>query len=103
MKTKLNSARGTSTRSRALVSALLLPLSVATACDSLLEVDLPGTVPAEALDNPALARTMVNSALGRFECAYTSYVITTGVLANEFINASTWLNLNTWGRSEERR
>ena len=29
MKTKLNSARGTSTRSRALVSALLLPLSIA--------------------------------------------------------------------------
>jgi hypothetical protein len=35
--------------------------------------------------------------LGRFECAYSSYVITTGVLANEFINASTWLNLNGWG------
>ena len=93
MKTKLNSAR----RSRVVVSSLLLPLMVATACDSLLEVDLPGTVPAESLDNPGLARTMVNSALGRFECAYTSYVITTGVLSNEFINASTWLNLNTWG------
>jgi len=97
MKTILNSARGTSTRSRVFVGALLLPLFVATACDSLLEVELPGTVPAESLDNPALARTMVNSALGRFECAYTSYVITSGVMANEFINASTWLNLNTWG------
>src|SRR5688572_26931896 len=96
MKTNLKSARGNRIRSRA-IATLLLPLSVATACDSLLEVDLPGTVPAEALDNPALARTMVNSALGRFECAYTSYVVTTGVLANEFINASTWLNLNTWG------
>ncbi|MGH7467361.1 MAG: RagB/SusD family nutrient uptake outer membrane protein [Longimicrobiales bacterium] len=73
------------------------PLLAATACDSLLEVELPGTVPATSLDNPALARTLVNSALGRFECAYTSYVITTGVLSNEFINASTWLNLNTWG------
>jgi hypothetical protein len=73
------------------------PLVAATACDSLLEVELPGTVPATSLDNPALARTLVNSALGRFECAYTSYVITSGVLANEFINASTWLNLNTWG------
>ena len=83
---------------RFIASAMLVfPLCITTACDSLLEVDLPGTVPAEALDNPALARTMVNSALGRFECAYTSYVITTGLLANEFINASTWLNLNTWG------
>jgi starch-binding outer membrane protein, SusD/RagB family len=40
---------------------------------------------------------MVNSALGQFECAYTSYVATTGILANEYINASSWLNINTWG------
>lgn len=94
---KFNQKSARSSR-RFIASAMLVfPLCIATACDSLLEVDLPGTVPAEALDNPALARTMVNSALGRFECAYTSYVITTGLLANEFINASTWLNLNTWG------
>ena len=97
MITKLTSLRSRRNRSRTVMAALLLPLTITAAWDSLLEVELPGTVPAEALDNPGLARTLVNSALGRFECAYTSYVITTGVLANEFINASTWLNLNTWG------
>ncbi len=90
-------ARAYPFRSRSLAILVALPLLANTACDGLLDVELPGTVPATSLDNPALARTLVNSALGRFECAYTSYVVTTGVLSNEFINASTWLNLNTWG------
>jgi starch-binding outer membrane protein, SusD/RagB family len=67
------------------------------ACDSLLEVENPGAVQAEDLDNPALAPTLVNSALGQFECAYTSYVTSTSVLAHETINASSWLNINGWG------
>lgn len=74
-----------------------LALVSLTGCDSLLEVDLPGTVAAEDLGNPALAQTLVNSALGQFECAYTSYVATTGILAGEYRNASSWLNVNTWG------
>jgi len=78
------------------VAALSILVSVA-ACDNLLVVDLPGSVEGEDLDNPALAETLVNSALGQFECAYTSYVASTGILANEYINASSWLNVNTWG------
>ncbi|CAN5856446.1 hypothetical protein BH23GEM3_BH23GEM3_06650 [soil metagenome] len=66
-------------------------------CDNLLVVDLPGSVEGESLNNPALAGTLVNSALGQFECAYTSYVASTGILAHEYINASSWLNINTWG------
>lgn len=72
-------------------------LTVAAGCDSLLEVELPGTVEAESLDNPALAQTLVNSALGQFECAYTSYVASTSILSGEYINASGWLNINSWG------
>jgi len=74
-----------------------LVLLALTGCDSLLDVELPGTVAAEDLGNPALAQTLVNSALGQFECAYTSYVATTGILAGEYRNASSWLNVNTWG------
>jgi len=66
-------------------------------CESLLEVELPGSVQESDLDNPALATTLVNSALGQFECAYTSYVASAGILANEYINASTWLDINGWG------
>jgi starch-binding outer membrane protein, SusD/RagB family len=83
---------------RSATAALGAVLLVAmAACDGLLDVDLPGTVEAESLDNPALAQTLLNSALGQFECAYTSYVATTGILSGEYRNASSWLNVNTWG------
>lgn len=77
--------------------ALAMGLGVA-ACDSgLLEVDIPGSVVTSDLDNPGLAQTMVNSALGRFECAYTSYVVTTAMFSRELVNASGWVNLHPWG------
>lgn len=76
----------------------LVFLALTTACgDSLLGVDNPGSVQESDLSNPALAPTLVSSALGQFECAYTSYVASTGVLASEYINASSWLDLNGWG------
>ena len=68
-----------------------------TACDSLLEVENPGRVSETDLSNPALAQTLVNSALGQFECAYTNYVATAGIMANEYVNASSWLDINGWG------
>jgi starch-binding outer membrane protein, SusD/RagB family len=71
--------------------------SMLGACDSLLEVENPGAVEASDLENPALAGTILNSALGQFECAYTSYVISTSLLADETINSSGWLNINPWG------
>jgi hypothetical protein len=77
-------------------AAGLLLLAV-TACDGLLEVSNPSSVQESDLANPALARTLVNSALGQFECAYASYVASTGILAGEYINASSWLDINTWG------
>lgn len=78
------------------VTGLLLVMGLG-ACDNLLEVELPGSVAGEDLNNSALAETLVNSALGQFECAYTSYVASAGILAHEYINASSWLNVNTWG------
>ncbi|TVP49095.1 MAG: RagB/SusD family nutrient uptake outer membrane protein [Gemmatimonadales bacterium] len=82
------------------VGQAFLALGVAVglaACDSLLEVDNPGAVEAADLNNPALAATLLNSALGQFECAFTSYVASTSVLSAETINASSWLDINGWG------
>lgn len=75
----------------------ILLFSMLGACDSLLEVENPGAVEASDLENPALAGTILNSALGQFECAYTSYVVSTSLLADEMINSSGWLNINPWG------
>jgi len=85
----------TKTMHRAALGLLLLG---AVACsDDLLDVTNPSSVQESDLSNPALAQTLVVSALGQFECAYTSYVVSTGVLANEYINASSWLDINGWG------
>jgi starch-binding outer membrane protein, SusD/RagB family len=75
----------------------VLLFSMLGACDSLLEVENPGAVEATDLENPALAGTIVNSALGQFECALNSYVVSTSLLADETINSSSWLNINPWG------
>lgn len=80
---------------RHLMALLLLG---ATACDSLLEVKIPGRVPASTLDDPLLAPTLVVGALGEFECAYAQYVVTTGVLAEEYLISGFLLASNIWGR-----
>lgn len=67
------------------------------ACSSLLDVDIPGRVEAGALDDPQLAGTLVASALGQFECAYAAAVATTGVLAEEYIVSSYFVDANMWG------
>lgn len=80
---------------------LLLLVPLLAACDSLLDATNPSQVLESDLDNPALAGTLRDSALGRFECAFTSYVISTGVLAQELINSSGWANITDWGRLGE--
>lgn len=74
------------------LAILLLPALVA--CDALLDVSNPAQVDAADLDNPALAETMVNSALGRFECAFVNYIIATAVLNEEFLHGSNWVSLS---------
>ena len=72
------------------VPGLLLLLSIVVAgagCDSLdrlLEVELPGQVAAEDLDNPAFARTLVVSAQGDFECAFSNHVWAQAIWTTDF-------------------
>ncbi len=66
------------------------------ACDSLLAVTLPGSVTAESLDDPRMARTVVLGARADFECAFAAYVMSSGVLTDEFISSSTQGVFNQW-------
>ena len=86
-------------RARRAAAALALALLAAgqSACSNLLDVTNPNSVQEEDLTNPALAGTLVNSALGQFECALSQYVVSAGTLAGEYINASGWLDINGWG------
>ena len=85
----------------ALVGALM---ATTAACDSLLDVDLPGQVEARELDNPGLAETLVLGAVADFECAFTSTSVATGLFADEWWTSSGLRNYNIWGsRNEEVR
>ena len=89
-----NRIRGRWFGRRTLITLLLLN----TACDtgSLLDVETPGKVPEEALDNPTLARTLANSVITDVECAWDSYVGAAAVHSDQFIQASGNLTMRLW-------
>ncbi len=77
-------------RQMSLATLLLLPALVVTfgACDSLLEVDLPGAVTSEALNDPRLAETLVLGAEGDFECGVVDTMTWAGLWYELFLNTS---------------
>jgi starch-binding outer membrane protein, SusD/RagB family len=81
-----------------LLVILLLP--VLAGCDDLLDVTNPAQVEESDLDNPALAGTMLDSALGRFECAFVNYIVAVAVLNEEFLHGSSWVSTGPHARRE---
>jgi hypothetical protein len=69
-----------------------------TACENLLEVELPGDVTEDALDDPALADILVNSVIADFECAYNNYNFGASVHSDEMWHSSGNLNNRNWGQ-----
>lgn len=69
-----------------------------TACDDLLEVDLPGDVTETQLDDPALAEILVNSVIADFECAYNNYTFGSAAHSDEMWHASGNLVNRNWGQ-----
>lgn len=82
-----------------LVTAVALALSGLQACDTqeLLEVDIPGKVPEEALDDAELAATLVASVVSDTECAWDNYVAAAANHSDEFIQSSGNLVMRNWG------
>ena len=81
------------------VRAALLALTLTTsssACDSLLDVDNPSRVPAESLDDPALAPVLEAAALQQFQCAFAQYVATSGMLSGEYLSANAFVDNHIW-------
>jgi len=66
-------------------------------CESILDVDFPGRIPTEQLDNPTLAPVLVLSVIGDFECAFANYAFTTSIQSDEFESATSFANLALWG------
>ena len=83
------------TRTVLVVAALLvLPGS---GCSDILDVELPGRIPSELLDDPTTAPTLAASVVSDFECAFSNYVATTSTLGDDFLGASGNLNAKNWG------
>ncbi len=84
------------------ILATLLACNVALlgACDTerLLEVEAPGKVPEEALNDPALAATLVASVVSDAECAWDNYVAAAAHHSDEWIPASGNLTMARWGQ-----
>src|SRR5688572_29024 len=79
--------------SAALVAAVM---TTTAACDRLLDVDNPASVPIAELDNPALMQTLEAAAIQQFQCAFANFVATAGVLSGEYWVANGFVNSHPW-------
>jgi len=63
-------------------------LLLQTGCQSLLEVELPGKVTGEALNDPINANAIANGVVLGLECGWANYVTATNALSDQLVNAS---------------
>jgi len=85
-----HSRRGRTGRSRATLLAVgTIAALVVAACTDLtsLEQSNPGQLSAGTIYVPANAQLLVNGAVGDFECAFSRYVVGSGILSDELMNA----------------
>lgn len=76
---------------------LLLGLVALAGCEGILEVDRPGQLPAEEVNNPDFADVLVRSAVQDFECVYNNYVFAASTHSDEMSQASGNLTFRRWG------
>lgn len=74
MQTRLHTRLGDMQRF-ARVSALALVVGTISACEGLLDVEIPGDITeSDLITNPDMAEIWLNSAMGRVECSFDSYL-----------------------------
>jgi len=82
---------------RRLTAALAVALTTTTvACDKLLDVENPASVPIEALEDPALMQTLESASIQQFQCAFANFVGTAGVLSGEYWVSSNFVDSHPW-------
>jgi len=77
-------------------AAFAVALAGLTACNSLLDVDNPGSVPAESLSDPALAPALAAAAMQTLQCGVIQYAATVGMLSSEYLNANSFVDNHPW-------
>jgi hypothetical protein len=79
-------ARTSRTKAWAFLS--IATLCTALACSNLLDVKAPDAINTSSLEVPASAQLLVFSSIGDFDCAYTSYVVASGLMSDELIETT---------------
>ena len=82
---------------RTMVAVVVLGAGTACSFGNILDVHVPGRVQEAALNDPALAPTLVASVVSDLECAWNNYVAGAALISDEFIQASGNLNQRNWG------
>ncbi|MEP7002179.1 MAG: RagB/SusD family nutrient uptake outer membrane protein [bacterium] len=67
-----------------------------TACNSILDVDNPGSVPAEALADATLAPALAAAALQTLQCGVIQYAASAAMLSGEYLNANGFVDNHPW-------
>lgn len=82
----------------------ILLAAATTGCDlsRILEVRLPGRVAESALEDPDLAKVLVNGVIADLECAWNTYSAAASHHSDEWIPASGNLNMRNWGQRKIR-
>jgi len=76
----------------------LLVIALCVGCDDLVDVEAPARLPAEDFEAPQNAQTLVDGAIGDFECALSHYVVAGGLMGNELAETSQTVHLIDYDR-----
>lgn len=85
-------------RAALVLSFLVLPALAACELDRILEVEIPGKVREEALNDVALAETLVRGVIADVECAWNQYTAGAALHSDEYIPTSGNLVMRNWGQ-----
>ncbi len=67
------------------------------ACGSILDVEFPGRIPAESIDNPNLAIVLARGVVGDLECAYNNYSAGNSAHSDELESSNGNVPGSNWG------
>lgn len=77
-------------------AALALGLVGLTACNSLLDVNNPASVPAESLSDPTLAPALAAAAMQTLQCGFEQYAAAGGMLSGEYLSSNGFVDNHPW-------
>lgn len=68
-----------------------------TACSNILDVEFPGRIPADQVNDPSLAPVLARSVVSDLECAYNNYMSGSSIHSDEYETSNGNVPLANWG------